>query len=101
MEKVYSISGWVVMYEQGEAEAKIITKCIRHFLKAFYSDTSNHLSSVGLISSPEGVLVHKSYIAFQYKGTYQACHAFRTALHQFCLIYRLSLDRGDDIFLLV
>lgn len=53
-----------------------------------------------MASNLDGDLVSSAYIAFSFKGDYQACQAFRDALVKFCSIYRLTLDRGLDINLI-
>gem|GEM_PF-5013669 len=93
----FSISGWIIIYDTNDQQYTYIVKCIKSFIKAFSAQDSPHRNSIGLVSDPNGVLVNKAYIAFHYKGTYQNCHSFRTALHAFCSVYCLTLDRGDEI----
>jgi len=100
MNKKYGINGWIQLFENDERVAGIITKSIKNFVKAFHATTSQHRSSTSIVASPEGTLVHTAYIEFHFTGTYQQCKSFRTSLLNYCFTYNLSLDRGDEIYLL-
>lgn len=86
------------MYEPDERVAATITKCVNHFLKAFFAQDSPHRSSKGLVTINDGKLVNRAEIAFSFSGSYQACDSFRSSLYYFCSIHNLTLDRGFEIY---
>ena len=100
MNKQYGINGWIQLYEEDERVVIVLSKSIKSFIKAFHATKSQHRSTVSIAAKTELTLVHYAYIEFYFKGTYQQCHSFRTSLLNYCFTYNLSLDRGDEIFLL-